>query len=150
MITVDLSKWISLFRILNKNIRIYFWNQRYGKKENDVKETTLKKIFSRLNEEKQLIASLLSGTFKPDRKKNVPHIRGISEPAYTQSTWEKTTTWPRAGSFFLEFGDTLWYTNERLQKSDVFRRSAVGTTHIIQSGHMMVCWKSKSLTIPLL
>ena len=54
----------------------------------------------RLNEEKQLVASLLSGTFKPrDLKKNVPHIRGISEPAYTQSTWEKTTTWPRAGKF---------------------------------------------------
>jgi len=51
----------------------------------------------KLNEEKQLVASLLSGTFKPrDLKKNVPHIRGISEPAYTQSTWEKTTTWPRA------------------------------------------------------
>ena len=53
----------------------------------------------RLNEEKQLVASLLSGTFKPPAlKKNVPHIRGISEPAYTQSTWEKTTTWPRAGN----------------------------------------------------
>ena len=102
-----------------------------------------KNPFSRLNEEKQLIASLLSGTFKPDRKKNVPHIRGISEPAYTQSTWEKTTTWPRAGLFFLEFGDTRWYTNERLPKSDVFRRSAVGTTNIILSSQMMVCWKGQ-------
>ena len=67
----------------------------------DAKETTLEFLFSRLSEEKQLIASLLSGTFKPPvLKKNVPHIRGISEPAYTQSTWEKTTTWPRAGNFF--------------------------------------------------
>ena len=55
--------------------------------------------FFRLTEEKQLVASLLSGTFKPPAvKKNIPHIRGISEPAYTQSTWEKTTTWPRAGN----------------------------------------------------
>ena len=65
------------------------------------RDNPCKFLFSRLNEEKQLIASLLSGTFKPPvLKKNVPHIRGISEPAYTQSTWEKTTTWPRAGKFF--------------------------------------------------
>ena len=38
-----------------------------------------------------------------------------------------------------------WYKNERLPKSDDFRRSAVGTTQMIQSGHMMACWKGQSL-----
>ena len=40
---------------------------------------------------------------------------------------------------------TRWYKNERLQKSEDFRRNAVGTTQMIQSGHMMACWKAKSL-----
>ena len=30
-------------------------------------------------------------------------------------------------------------------KSDDFRYNAVGTTHIIQSGHMTACWKGESL-----
>ena len=30
-------------------------------------------------------------------------------------------------------------------KSDDFRRTAVGTTHIILLGHIMACWKDKSL-----
>ena len=30
-------------------------------------------------------------------------------------------------------------------KSDDFRRTAVETTHIILLGHMMACWKGKSL-----
>ena len=38
-----------------------------------------------------------------------------------------------------------WYKNETLPKSDYFRRSAVGTTQIIQLGHMMACWKGESL-----
>ena len=38
-----------------------------------------------------------------------------------------------------------WYKNERLPKSDDFRRTTVGTTHIIQSGQIMARWKGKSL-----
>ena len=38
-----------------------------------------------------------------------------------------------------------WYKNERLPKSDDFRRSAVGTTQIIQLGHMIACWKGQAL-----
>ena len=38
-----------------------------------------------------------------------------------------------------------WNKNERLPKSDDFRRTTVGTTHIIQSGHIMARWKGKSL-----
>ena len=41
-----------------------------------------------------------------------------------------------------------WYKNEILPKSDDFRPSAVGTTHIIQLGHMMACQTcSKDLRI---
>ena len=40
---------------------------------------------------------------------------------------------------------TRWYNNERLLKSDNFRRSDVETTHIIQLSHMMACWKGQSL-----
>ena len=38
-----------------------------------------------------------------------------------------------------------WYKNERLPKSDDFRQSAVGTTQMIQSGHIIACWKGQSL-----
>ena len=38
-----------------------------------------------------------------------------------------------------------WYKNERLPKSEDFRRNAAGTTEMIQSGHMMACWKVQSL-----
>ena len=50
--------------------------------------------------------------------------------------------WLLQGNFY---DNSRWYKNERLPKSDDFRRSAVATTHIIQSGHMMACWKAKSL-----
>ena len=48
-------------------------------------------------------------------------------------------------SHFGFYRGARWYKNERLPKSDDFRYNAVGTTHIIQSGHIMACWKGKSL-----
>ena len=38
-----------------------------------------------------------------------------------------------------------WYKCERLPKSNDFRQSAVGTTQMIKSGHMIACWKGQSV-----
>ena len=50
-----------------------------------------------------------------------------------------------SGKFFAHVRHHTLVQKWKTPKSDDFRRSAVGTTQIIQLGHMIACWKGQSL-----
>ena len=75
--------------------------------------------------------TLAISTYKIEAKKGKLFKNEFSSTTVDQSPWSRDFS--------------RWFKNERLPKSDDFRPTTVGTTHIIQSGHMMACWKAESL-----
>ena len=72
-----------------------------------------------------------------------PYIKSLLDSLGIADTYEESLL--SSGLVYNQHETARWYKNERLPKSDDFRRTAVGTTQIILFGHMMACWKGKSL-----